>query len=126
MARTWISIANALRISKPGVEVKTAGPNDLSFNSDRNLPWLWVRQSFAISVGTNSFSFGTTLPELPLVFASWEGSGFRQQFGSGYMTANFDAGTMTSAFQLGVTRTGVQIASAIGGMNLDISVYRIK
>jgi hypothetical protein len=62
--------ANVLKISKPGVNVLTANPWDLQFNSDASGMDKYISGSASIPSGNGDFfiNYGTTFAKFPLVF----------------------------------------------------------
>lgn len=124
-----VLLDSGLRVSKPGIEVTTAGPLDLAFNSSfSQLGMLLVNEidcNWSHAYDWYEFSFGKTFPSPPIVHMqrvisagqfqelSPVGSFFIELFGGAGGTANRHmviAETTTSA---------IRVFSLRGGTNPD-------
>ncbi len=56
-----------LKFSKPGIDVETANPFDLLFNSDLSFPEILL-EGFISNAGAGTIPFGFTLPSPPFVW----------------------------------------------------------
>lgn len=94
MANRAVLNVNGLKVSKPGVNVLTAGINDLLFSDNWSALSKHMSGSLSISSGGNKFvNFGKTFAQVPLVMWEWNGYG-DQWIGGAYGTN--DTGTITT------------------------------
>lgn len=117
MARSWLSAQHGFRISKPGVEVKTANASQLSFTSDLRTPYIYYQARTSVPAGgTRTLSFPTAdRPPLPWG-APVNTSTRKLVFGFGFWQMSFDGSyyDLIFGFRIQVTRNSVTIANESG------------